>query len=179
MTEQQTLPHGKKLCPGWTSEFSPETGVGRNGYAERYSATKASGSDVKYACGSGARGGDQSVIRDTADMCSRCQRQKTKFDEEHGAKQKREQEFREQYLSLIEAYRQDIQNAIPSGTPFSLALVVAAVDGLKSRAERAPHARYGEEGYRATYFNDREPSNLDRMNVLRRLVGLDVQVPRR
>lgn len=166
------LPAGKKLCPGWTSEFMPETSVNKEGYAERYLATKASGLDVKVPCGmafgSRGRAGEQSVINETADMCSSCLRRKRKYDEENGARQKRQQDDEARYRSLIAAYAVDLQAFVGEANP-SIESLIKNVDRLVPRATWPPH----DTGVRALYGRrlGEAVSAADKMNVLRAFVG--------
>jgi len=173
------LPAGTKVCPGWTSEYSPEQGVDREGNASHYSATKASGEAVRYPCGQPPNGRktDPSVIRGVSERCSRCSRQKTKFDDDMGAREKRKREGEDRYNGLIDAYVADVRTGDHIWDVNMLSDVVERVDGLKVRAEFPPHARPGEEGYRS-WYHERSVTDDEKLDILRSIAGLPRQ-PRR
>lgn len=172
-----TLPAGLKVCPGWTSEYTKLTGVDRDGYTSTYSMTKASGEAVKHACGGSSvnrRRADPGLIRDGQVMCSRCRKQKTKFDNENGAQLRREERQRADYEGLIEAYKNDVLVALDGTATADLGIraYLSAVDGLVARDDRPPYARYGEAGFRS--WADRKVDDANKLNVLRSLAGLDL-----
>lgn len=172
-TEETTLPGGRKLCPGWTSEFR----------------TRDDGTPNPVACGqslSRSTRADQSVINAGVEMCQRCRKAKAKYDEENGARQKREQEARTRYEALIDVYVDDLrarivaeygENArVAAGAALEQALAV--VDALTQRSSYPPYAQRGELGYRHSVFNESEISAPDRLNILRRAAGLPINHPR-
>lgn len=173
------LPPGTKVCPGWSSEFSPETGVDSEGYMARYNVTKASGAAVKYHCGQppSGRSTDPSVIRDGSERCERCRRQKAKYDQEHGLAERQRQEIEVRYNGLIDAYVRDVKGDLDIGPTSTLGNVLGRVDVLTPRSELEPFARRGEDGFQ-TWYNERDVGDDQKLDVLRSIAGLPRQMRR-
>jgi hypothetical protein len=167
--EQVTLPGGRKLCPGWTSEFR----------------TRGDGTLIPVLCGESVasrRSAEQAVIGPHADMCARCRKAKAKYDEENGARQQREQEAAERYEGLIDAYVDDLRLGLTAKFGPSegngdrpLRSILTVLDALRPRSIWPPYARMGEPEYRHLAFNDREISEPDKLNILRRAAGLPIE----
>lgn len=159
------LPPGTKLCPGWTSEYPPDKPAVAKCGEDSYGRRKA----------------HQQVINDGSDMCSRCHRQKAKWDEENGARLKQAREQNARVDSIIELYADDVRATIPAGGKFPdtaafLAAVVTAIDTLKPRGRYAPHAKEGTEGYYRYGLGDKVMA-ADKLNILRKLAGLPLRYP--
>lgn len=165
------LPPGKALCPGWSSEYAKDSDFSWDEKKTRI-----------FECGAssaGRRKADPTVVSVISGQqpqpCSRCRRQKTKFDEERGAKQAREKKQRDDYDSLIAAYVLDLEKAGVSRSS-SISAAIAGIGELVMRSGWPPHARQGDAGYRSTW-NDPKVDARDKINVLRKLAGLALDYP--
>lgn len=100
---------------------------------------------------------DQALISDTSPTCRRCSRRKTKFDEEHGLRERREAEELARYKTEIDTYVADARRDITPNT--NLFGYLTIVEELHNR-----------HPWRATY----KLSFRDAINVLRVLADLPI-----
>lgn len=163
MTEQATLPAGKKLCPGWTSEWPKPNGL-------------------KVPCGASrgrSRGGDQSLIPDNRAMCDRCTGAKKRWDQKNGEREDSAAKDAVRRAALVALYVDDVKAAIPAGAKFAdtrefLAATLTAVDGLEQREHFPPHQKVSVK-----YGWTRRPSQRlyseDKLRILRGLAALPLE----
>jgi len=154
-------------CPGWTPSFggskNPVPCGGRRSNAnllaktERYKTWIDPETNVHHS---------ELLAEPTyPDMCSRCRKQKTKWDQEHGEAEARRAREGEQYEELIALYITDLG---PIG--LGLLSVVDAVEQLEGRDLRPPYLKFSERYQytsRAEKVNDGQ-----RWAILRVLAGL-------
>lgn len=140
----------------------------------------ANDENARRECGGSTynrRRADPAIVNVEGASCGRCRKQKAKYDEEHGAKERRELAERERYTARMELYAGDVREIIGledlSGV--DLATLLQTVDALRGRDTWEPyyvvqHRRYPHE--------QTDLSSGDRLNVLRLLAGEDLVFPR-
>lgn len=161
MTEQATLPAGRKLCPGWASDWPKPAGT-------------------KVACGS-SKGrssvrGDQALISEHNEMCDRCRRAKKRWDEQNGQREDLAKKDAERRAVLMALYLDDIKEILPAGSLGGtrrefLAAVVTAVDRLEEREALPPHQKVSVK-YGRTTRPIRDVYAGVKLSILRSVAGL-------
>jgi len=158
-----SLPSGKKICPGWTPEYGPAKGKPQ----------QCGGSSL------GRRRSDAAIVDNGVANCSRCHRQKFKYDEEMGARQMRAARDRVEQEGLIAAYVNDVKVSVAAVDSTAaipiIAFLLGALDGLIARNERPPYAQYGEPGWVLPYWKPRALSDSTKLDILRALAGVSLR----